>query len=151
MTHVAKTKNKVSANKYIKINNQSIYNGALNKFARAIAIENMHEYISLYLVKYRGLNVLKNANINYQIHTVINHGSISLRKGKICYKPAGKSYIPNWDLENLASIWIKAFNDALTMNNVIADDNVGVITKVSYEYVEVKDLDKRKIVVEINY
>jgi len=151
ITHVAKTSNKVVANKYIKINNQSIYNGALNKFSRAIAIDNMHKYIDLYLIKYRGLNLLKTLHISYQIHTVINHGSISLRKGKICYKPVKINYNPNWDIENLASIWIKAFNDSLTKNNVISDDNISVITKVSYEFIEVKDIDKRKIVVEIDY
>lgn len=149
ITHIAKTNNVKAPNKYVKINNQSIYNGALNKFSRAIAIDNMHKYIDTYLLKYRGLNLSKNVNINFKIYTVINHGSISLRKGIICYKPAKANYIPNWDIENLASIWIKAFNDSLTKNNVILDDNVSVITKISYEFIEVKDLDERQIVVEI--
>ena len=44
-THVAKTDNKVAPNKYWKINSQGVYNGAIQRFTRAIIIKNMHEYI----------------------------------------------------------------------------------------------------------
>lgn len=151
-THIAKTNNKVAANKFIKINNQSIYNGALNKFGRAIAVENMHDYISLEVKKsgYAGTNIDKQCDIRYKFYTVLNHGSISMRKGVIHWKPSSSNYIPNWDIENLASIWIKTGNDTLVKEGVIVDDNVSIIRSVTYEFIEVEDLTDRKIEIEIS-
>lgn len=153
-THIAKTDNKVAANKMIKINNQAIYNSNLNRFARNIVMDNLHKYLEAQISPYKNRFIKSNIDypisINIQIHTVINHGSISMRSGKLCWKPAKSDYVPNWDIENLASMWIKAINDVLQHLKMIPDDNIKYVNKISYEFVEVKDLEDRKIIIEIS-
>lgn len=140
LTHVNK-----SANKHLKINNNAIYSGNMHRFTRSKIVKDLHDYISLYLEPYKGLKISTPISITYKIHTVLNHGSISLRKGILCWKPVTKSYKPTWDIENLASLWIKTINDALTINEIIIDDNVSIVKKISYEFIEVKDINNRKI------
>jgi len=151
LTHVPKTDNKKAPNKYIKINNQAIYNGALNTFARAIVVENLHKYFSDSIPdEYLGLKLEKVKSIEYQFLTVRNHGSIQRRSGLKTWKPAKKDYVPNWDLNNLSDLWVKIGNDALVLSGVLADDNVGVIPKTSYSYVEVDHIDELELIVIIN-
>lgn len=149
ITHVAKTDNKVADNKFIKINGQAIYNGALQRFSRAIVMNNMHNYISSYLEPYKGLLIDYPIKITYEIHTVVNHGSIALRKGKLSWKPVSSTYKPNFDLDNALSVWTKAGNDALTKCEVIVDDNTSIIKELTYKFIEVKDITDRKIVIKI--
>lgn len=153
-THIAKTDNKVAPNKMLKINNQAIYNGSLNRFSRNIVIKNLHNYISNNLLLYKGLYKRESHNyplsIKIIIYTVINHGNISMRNGKVNWKPPKKGYKPTWDIENLASIWIKAINDSLTLNGFIPDDNIAYIDNISYEYIEVKNFKDRKIEIHID-
>lgn len=152
ISHIACTNNKNVPNKMLKINGQTIYNGALNKFKRAIVVENMHYYFDYNIPdEMLNLNIESIKSIGYIFHTVINHGSISRRGGVKCWKPAAKDYKPNWDIENLASIWIKTGNDALSRAKVISDDNVGVIKKVMYGFNEVYDVDDLELEVIINY
>lgn len=154
ITHVAKTQNKVAADKYVKINNNGIYSGAINRFTRAKVVENLHNYIITFLPKLDIEQVmidndLSKLHFSFTFKTVRNHGSISLRKGNIIWKPALKTYIPNWDIENLASIWIKVFNDSMILNKMIKDDSVNILTKISYEYEECNNLNEREIKLEI--
>jgi len=152
ISHIAYTQNKVKADRLMKINGQSIYNGALNKFKRAIVVENMHYYFVYNIPEEMlGLNLTKVKSIEYIFHTVINHGNISRRNGKRIWKEAGKKYVPNWDIQNIADIWIKTGNDSLSIAKVIQDDNVGVITKVSYELKVVDHVDDLELEVIINY
>lgn len=146
LTHVNK-----SANKYLKINNNAIYSGNMHRFTRSKVVKDLHDYFEPYLKPFKGLNISNKVNITYNIHTVLNHGSISLRKGVLCWKPVKKGYKPTWDLENLASLWVKVGNDSLTLSNVIEDDNVGIVKKISYEFFEVQDINKRKIEIIIDY
>jgi hypothetical protein len=140
-----------SSNKYQKLNNQGIYSGSINRFTRAKIVNDLHDYLSLYMIPYKGLNITKVKKITYKIYTVINHGSISMRSGKICWKPATKNYIPTWDIENLATLWIKTGNDTLVLNNVIKDDNVSILTEISYKFIKVDELTERKIEIIIDY
>jgi len=152
ITHIAYTQNKIKADKKMKINGQSIYNGSLNKFKRAIVVENLHYYFNYNIPdEYLNLNLGKVESINYIFHTVINHGSITMRNGNRCWKPAKKDYIPNWDIKNLRDIWEKTGDDALVLSKVILDDNVGVLKKGYYEFREVGHIDDLELEVIINY
>lgn len=148
-THIAKTNNKVAPNKMVKINNQTIYNGSLNRFSRNIVMNNLHNYILKQIKPYKKgfLNESRvyPIDINLIFYTVENHGSISMRNHKICWKYPKKNYLPNWDIENLATIWIKAINDSLVIGGFIPDDNITYINKISYKYKKVKNLEDRKI------
>lgn len=152
ITHIAFTDNKIKSNKVMKINGQTIYNGALNKFKRAIVVQNMHYYFE-YNIPYEmlGLELKKVKKIKYIFHTVINHGNISMRRGVRTWLLAKKNYEPNWDIENLATIWMKTGNDALSAAKVFSDDNVSVIKKASYEMVEVDHIDDLELEVRIYY
>jgi hypothetical protein len=152
-THLAKTNNKVKANKMQKLNGQSIYNGAINRFTRAKIMENMHNYLIGAFMPHKEvlqecLEEMYPIEPEIHIHTVINHGDISMRSGKICWKPAEPDYEPRWDIYNLASIWIKAIEDALSKSGIIPDDNVKYIRGGRYKFTEVKDIEDRKIIIK---
>ena len=148
-THLPYTKNKTKANKFTKLNYQNVYNGKVAKFARAILVDNLHEYIAteLLIQKIKPIKLTKAITIKYTIYTVINHGSINRRDNEIKWTPATKGYVPNWDIENLANLWTKAGNDTLVLKGIIPDDNVKYVKGISYEFVEVKDFEDRKIVI----
>lgn len=146
-THIAKTANKTKDNKMFKINNQAIYNGALNKFQRAIVVENLHNFMIEHINK-AGLNNLKinkRIVILYQFRTVINHGDISWRKGKICWKPAVPNYEPTWDINNIADLWTKIGNDSFSLAGTIVDDNVRFVRGTYHSFIECKDIDEREL------
>jgi hypothetical protein len=151
-THIAKTNNKSAPNKFIKINSQSIYNGSLNTFSRAIVVENMHYFVEWNIPSaIIGLKLTKVKEIIYEFRTVINHGDIRRVKGKISWKKPGPGYIPSWDLNNLSDIWVKTGNDALVLSGVLSDDNAGVIRDTRYRFVEVEDIDDLELVITIIY
>lgn len=153
ITHIAYTQNKIKSDRLMKINGQRIYDGSLCKFKRAIVVDNMHYYFMYNIPdEMLNLNIKKVKSIAYIFHTVINHGNISRRKdGMRIWKKAAKDYVPNWDVENLSSIWIKTGNDSLSKAKVISDDNVGVIQKVMYGFNEVEDIDDLELEVIIKY
>lgn len=148
-THIAKTNNKKAPNKMLKINNQAIYNGYINRFARNTVINNMQGWIDMQIPSSTPPISEYPVKIRFVIYTVRNHGSISLRKGKLCWKEPEEDYEPNWDIENLASIWIKTITDVLTKRGIIPDDSVQYVNNIEYKFREVKDLTKRKIEVTI--
>jgi hypothetical protein len=150
-THIPYTKNKVAPNKYCKINNQSLYNGKINRQSRAVFMENMHKYI---------LNNLPNIKltefpiwVSLDFYTIINHGSIQRRMKdgipQILYPEVKEGYVPTWDLDNLATIWRKAINDSLTHKGIIPDDNVAYIQKNSDTLHFIEDVRQRKIVITL--
>lgn len=156
LTHVAKTQNKVAADKYVKINNNTIYSGAINRFTRAKVVENLHNYISDYLDdidlnKMIADEGLSHVHFRFTFKTVKNHGDIrrSAKTGSISWKKPPKNYVPRWDIENLASIWIKTFNDTLIVKGMMKDDSIDFLTGVTYEYQPCEDISEREIIVNI--
>lgn len=128
---------------------QSIYNSNLNRFSRNIVMTNLHDYLISQIKPFKSAFLKKGIaypiKIKIVVHTVINHGSISMRNGKLCWKFPKKTYIPNWDIENLASIWVKAFNDSLVILKMIPDDNINYVNNVEYKFEKVEDLKDRKL------
>ena len=151
-SHIASTNNKRAANKYWKINNQAIYNGSVDKFKRAVIVENMHNLVMNSLPQSAlNLKIDKVKNITYIFNTVRNHGSISRRLGKTCWKPAKKDYVSNWDSNNISDIWVKTGNDALTLAGVITDDNTDVINNTTYRMEVVDHIEDLKLQIIITY
>lgn len=143
-THIAKTNNKKAPNKYMKINNQSIYNGTLNYFSRNIVVANLRNVIMK--------SISKNAKIDYPIRvkilikTVYNHDNIRRMKkdGRIIWNPPKPNYKPSWDCDNLSVLWIKTIQDAIVKFGLIPDDTVEYIRGGSYdiEFVNsIKDIE----------
>ena len=152
-THIAKTNNKTKANKMVKLNNQAIYNSNLNRFSRNTVMQNLHKYLASQIKPYKKTFLREGTQypikLEIVIHTVKNHGSIQMRNHKLCWKYPTEDYIPNWDIENLATIWIKAICDTLVSLKMIPDDNINYLSSISYKFKEVKDLDKRKLEIKI--
>jgi hypothetical protein len=157
ITHIAKTNNKKSPNKYIKINNQLIYNSNLNRFARNIVVNNLHEY----LIHHISLNKIPQLGkgpyqISLDIYAPINYGDVSRRKLKdigwtICWNEPIENYVPTWDIGNLGELWMKTFEDSLQLSGVLENDSVAIIKSHGpITFYEVKTLDERKLIFNIN-
>ena len=154
ITHIPKTNNKIAPNKYIKINNQLIYNSNLNRFQRNIVVNNLHDY----LINYINKELPKLTNPPYQIsldiYAPINYGTVSRRKRKdipyISWKYPEKNYKPNWDIDNLGDIWLKVFKDALQLSEVLENDNVTFV-KINGPTIfhKIENFDNRKFIFKI--
>ncbi len=146
-THVPITSNKRAPDRYVKVNAQNIYNGAIARFGRNTAVKNLHCYFLSKIPK--GLTIKTPVKIKYIIKTVINHGAIRRRNGKVIWKYPKEGYVPNWDIENLANILIKTGNDSLAKAGVLPDDSIEFLTKIEYEYQQVDDIEDREIIIQI--
>lgn len=144
-THIEKTNNKVAANKFMKITNQSVYNGKMHPFTRAIVVKNMHDYIISNIPV--GFTVKTPCKPKYEIYTVRNHGSIQRRGGEIKWKVPEPDYEANWDDDNLAFLWMKTIRDSLTEAGVWQDDNVDFVRGSDYDLFFVDKFEDRKIVI----
>lgn len=144
-THMACSNNKIAANRYMKITNQSVYNGRMHPHTRAVIVKNMHDYVISKLPK--GFKVKTPTKPYYAIYTVRNHGSIQRRGGIIRWKPPAKDYEANWDDDNLAFLWMKTIRDALTKAGVWEDDNVDFVRGSDYDVFFVDDFKDRKIII----
>lgn len=139
ITHIAKTNNKIVANKMFKINNQAFYSQSLNRFSRAIVVENMHNYVISNLnTDVKGITKVE--HILYEFRVVRNFNNIRFIRGKLSWKKPDKNYDINWDVNNIADIWIKTGNDSLTLAGILKDDNASVINLTSYRVVFVDDI-----------
>lgn len=148
-THVKTTRNKKSPNKYIKVNGQNIYNGKMNPFARAIAMDEIHKYI---IKKLKGVKpITKPIFIKYVFRTVINHGDVRRihfkldNKTKIVWKKPDKGYKARYDLDNMSYVWIKGFQDSLEISGIIEDDTVSNVQGYSVHYEEIEEFNEREI------
>ena len=72
-------------------------------------------------------------------------------KGNITWKPPHDRYKPNWDLDNLAFIWLKSLNDGLVKAGILPDDTVEYLNSTAYSVHFVKTFEQRKLVYEIKY
>lgn len=144
-THIEITNNKTKPNKWMKINSQSIYNGMLARFARAIAVKNMHGWIKDQLKDVVFPELEFPVQLQLDIYTVINHGDISRRKGEIKWKPPAENYKPNFDEDNLSYIWIKCIKDVLSQLEFWPDDNIQYCLGTNSMIHFVDDIEDRKI------
>ena len=144
-THIAITNNVKAQNKFMKINNQSIYNGKLHTFSRATAISNMHNYINDAISKTSITKIDYPVQLVVRIYTVINHDCIKRYKDEIHWNAPKADYVPRWDEDNLRSIWEKCIKDCITRAGIWEDDIVtncrGVDSLVEF----VDDIEDRRI------
>ena len=68
---------------------------------------------------------------------------------KTSWKPAADDYKPNWDIGNLALIWIKCLDDVLIKKGILPDDTVEFLRRTQYEFVPISNLKNRKLVYKI--
>lgn len=148
-THIESSDNIYKENQMVKLNNQKIYNGGINRFKRAIVVKNLHKYIASQLPK--GISIQKYPiEIEYIIRTVRNHGDISWSKKRksVIWKKKDNKYIPTWDADNLAVLWIKTINDTLEKEGIIVNDNVAYVRGGHYRIEFVEEFEDREIIIK---
>jgi len=153
-THTPITDNKKAPDKYRKINGQSIYNGGLQHYQRAIAVNWLHQYLidnqKEYFKYLRRVLTEYPVKIELFFHAPLNYGTIRRLKGNIIWYPAKEDYEPNWDIDN-QWIWLKLFSDVLQIAEILPKDTVKYIVSQQTTFVETSDLEDRKLVFKINY
>ena len=147
ITHVPQSKKK-----WVKIGYNKIHASA-HFTVRNAFVAAMHKYISKHIPN--NLEILTPVHTKLIVYAPINYGGVKRLKDKktnkayINWKPAKKDYKPNWDIGNLALVWLKCLDDMLIKKGIIPEDTVEFVRKTSYEFVEVSTLDERKLVYEI--
>ena len=147
ITHIPQSKNK-----WIKIGYNKIY--ASSHFTvRAAFVAALHGYIEKHIPN--NLTIDTPIETHLIVYAPLNYGNVkSLRdrktgKRRVNWKPPAEGYRANWDIGNLALVWLKALDDMLIKKNLIPDDTVDYISKSTYEFRPVKTLKERKLVYNI--
>ena len=131
----------------VKINNQAIYSGTLNKHERNTAVRYVKDHLGTNMIKNKvnDLNIKKVRHTVYKLYVVRNHGNIRLLQGSLNWKKPAKDYVINWDVDNLAFFWIKTDNDALVENKVLMEDTADRLNMTTYLVEFVENLEDCKI------
>lgn len=140
-THV-----KISKTKSMKLGYNKIYAG-VNHFTREKTMKQVHEYVDMHIPKDISLEFPVKTHLH--IYVPINFGSVRLVKGELTWKTPADDYKPNWDLDNLAFIWLKSLNDGLVKKEIIKDDTVEYLSSTSYSVHFINNFEERKLVYEI--
>lgn len=138
----------LSKNVWKKINYNAVYASphfhVRNAFTGAL-----HSYIEKHLPK--DLIIKGPISTEVVVYAPLNYGNVKSKMNKttgqreISWKPAAIDYEPTWDIFNLAAVWLKALDDALVHTHAIKDDNVSHFNGFGGRFVEIKNLEDRKI------
>lgn len=147
ITHVSQSKNK-----FLKIGYNRIYASA-HHHVRANLVGAMHGYIEKHIPP--NLTIKTPLATHLKIYVPINYGNVKKLQNKqtkdwyLSWKPPRDGYLPNWDIGNLAMVWMKCLDDVLQKKGIIPDDTIEFIKKSTYEFIEVPRLKDRKLVYEL--
>jgi hypothetical protein len=147
ITHVP-----LSKKKWVKIGYNKIHASAHYSVRNAF-VGAMHRYIEEHMPKDYGIKVPVETELI--VYAPINYGNAKrlfdkkTQKYYINWKPAPKGYSPNWDIGNLALVWLKCLDDVLQKRGILPDDTVEFLKKTSYEFREVPTLKERKLVYKL--
>lgn len=143
ITHIPKNKKE-----WIKIGYNKIHASA--HFAtRASLVAAMHGYIEKHIPE--NLVVEGPIETYLRIYVPINYGSMKLVTDKdtgrkrTSWNPPSKGYVPNWDIGNLALIWLKCLDDVLIKKGILPDDTIQYLKKTTYEFIPVLKMEDRKL------
>jgi hypothetical protein len=158
VTHVPYTDNKFARNKYIKIGGNSISNGSLQRFSRAVVKDNVTTEllpgVQLLAASCResGIDITKHKwGLTMVFAAHLGYGSTALRFTKKGFVNGGgdDATKPNWDLDN-QWIWTKFFLDACQKGGALDKDTVDRIVRESKEYKQVPTFEDRYLVFKFN-
>jgi hypothetical protein len=147
ITHVPQSKKK-----WVKIGYNKIHASA-HYTVRAAFVAAMHKYIEKHIPA--NLDIQAPVETELILYAPINYGNVKRLKNKetgkpyLNWKPARPDYVPNWDIGNLALVWLKCLDDVLIKKGMLPDDNVKYLKKTSYEFKEVATLKERKLIYKI--
>ena len=147
ITHIPQNK-KV----WIKIGYNKIH-ASVHFSTRAALVAAMHGYIEKHIPE--------NMTIQGPIETVltvyapVNFGNMKMildietGRRKVSWKAAPLDYKPNWDIGNLALIWLKCLDDVMIKKGILPDDTIEHLQRTTYEFVPVATLKERKLVYKL--
>jgi hypothetical protein len=139
----------VNKKEFLKIGYNKIH-ASMHFATRAALIKAMHGYIEDHIND--NLTIQGPIETRLVVYAPINFGNVKLitdkktGKKRISWNPADKEYKPNWDIGNLAMIWLKCLDDVMIKKGILPDDTVEHLRKTSYEFVPITHLKDRKLV-----
>jgi hypothetical protein len=142
----------VNKKEFFKIGYNKIHTG-IHFSKRASLIAAMHGYIEKHIPEQ--LTIKGPVETELKVYCPINFGGMKMvldketGKRKVSWQPAPKNYEANWDIGNLALIWLKCLDDVVIKKGILPDDNVQHLRKTSYEFVPVTQFKDRKLVYTI--
>lgn len=147
ITHIPQSKNI-----WIKIGYNKIHASA-HYTTRAALVAAMHGYIEKHIPE--NLTIQGPVETHLTVHAPMNFGAMKMildketGKRRVSWKPASKDYKPNWDIGNLALIWLKCLDDVLIKKGILPDDTVEFLQRTTYEFIPVSDFKNRKLVYKL--
>ena len=142
----------VSKKNWVKIGYNKIH-ASVHYTTRAALVAAMHGYIEKHIPD--NLSIDTPVETKLTVYVPINYGVMKMIKDKetgrrkTSWKPAADDYKPNWDIGNLALIWIKCLDDVLIKKGILPDDTVEFLRRTQYEFVPISNLKNRKLVYKI--
>jgi hypothetical protein len=139
----------VNKKEFLKIGYNKIH-ASMHFATRAALIKAMHGYIEDHIND--NLTIQGPIETRLVVYAPINFGNVKLitdkktGKKRISWNLADKEYKPNWDIGNLAMIWLKCLDDVMIKKGILPDDTVEHLRKTSYEFVPITHLKDRKLV-----
>jgi hypothetical protein len=147
ITHIPQSK-KV----WVKIGYNKIH-ASVHFATRAALVAAMHGYIEKHIPE--NLTIQGPIETKLIVYAPVNYGAMKMIQNKqtgkrqVSWKPAPVGYKPNWDIGNLALVWLKCLDDVIIKKGILPDDTVEFIRKTSYEFIPVATLKERKLVYEL--
>lgn len=144
ITHIPQSKKT-----WVKIGYNKIHS-SVHYTIRAAFVAAMHGYIENHIPE--SLSIEGPVETKLTIYAPINFGLVKMvtdketKKKKIQWKPAPSNYKPNWDIGNLAMVWIKSLDDVLIKKSILPDDTVEYLRKTTYEFIPVANFKDRRLV-----
>jgi len=150
--------------KFQKINFQYLYDGSAHGTTRQKMIKHMHHYINKQIrnVDTIDMDANKPLVIRGMLYAPINFGSVRTQNGNVIIKDPPEGYVPNWDMINFGTIWVKAFEDCISGDEmdskgetiirprIIPDDHCGYVSGTGEMRVRfIEKFSQRKIVFNI--
>jgi len=144
ITHVP-----LSKNKWKKIGYNAIH-ASPHFTMRNAFVGAMHTYIEKHIPK--NLSIEGPVTTEIVVYAPVNYGNVkslmdrTTNKRKLSWKPPSKDYKPNWDIFNLAAVWLKSLDDAIIKAGILPDDNIEHFQGFGGRFVPVENLEDRKLV-----
>jgi len=142
----------VSKNNWVKIGYNKIH-ASVHYTTRAALVAAMHGFIEKHIPD--NLSIDTPVETKLTVYAPVNYGVMKMIKDKktgkrkTSWNPPADNYKPNWDIGNLALIWIKCLDDVLIKKGILPDDTVEFLRRTQYEFVPVSNLRNRKLVYKI--
>lgn len=137
---------------WIKIGYNKIH-ASVHYTTRAALIAAMHGYIEKNIPD--NLTIQGPVETKLTVFAPLNFGTMKMvldkktKRRRVSWNPAPLGYKPNWDIGNLALIWLKCLDDVMVKKGILPDDTVEHLQRTAYEYIPISEFKDRKLVYKI--